>query len=118
MKFFVLTAAFVLVSSTAHAYPILQLDIIGGHYDASTETIVSDGKDFTLVAVLTPQNNKPVEPYLNDTYYISAAVSPGAGPTDSSLGSFSWNGTNYLVTEDMTYGVPPLEGGSADTDPG
>ena len=111
-------AILILASAKAEAYPILQLDIIGGHYDAATQTIVSSNTDFTLVAVLTPKTNKPVAPYLADTYYISAAVSPEHGPTDSSLGSFTWNGSNYLVTEDMTYGVPPLEMGSATTDPG
>jgi hypothetical protein len=114
----VLSAVVVLASVAAEAYPILQLDIIGGHYDAATQTIVSSGPDFTLVAILTPQNNQPVSPYLNDTYYISAAVSPQQGPNDTSLGSFTWNGSNYLVTEDMTYGTPPLEGGIATTDPG
>jgi hypothetical protein len=115
----VFSAVLIVASAKAEAYPILQLDIIGGHYDAATQTIVSSNADFfTLVAVLTPKANMPVAPYLNDTYYISAAVSPEHGPTDSSLGEFSWNGTNYLVTEDMTYGVPPLESGSATGDPG
>ena len=100
------------------AYPILQLDILGGHYDPVTETIVSDGPTFTLVAILTPKANVPLSTYMNDTFYISAALSPKTGPTDSSLGSFSWEGTNYLVTEDMTYGSPPLETFIAATDPG
>ena len=39
-------------------------------------------------------------------------------PKAGRLGTFSWNGTNYLVTEDMTYGTPPLEGDVATTDPG
>ena len=107
-----------LMAAKAEAYPILQLDIIGGHYDAATQTIVSTGPDLTLVAVLTPQNNEDIAPYLNDTYYISAAVSPSHGPEDTNLGSFTWNGTNYDVTEDMTYGTPPLEIGEADRDPG
>jgi hypothetical protein len=118
LKVAVFCAALVLVSAKAQAYPILQLDIIGGHYDAATQTIVSSGPDFTLVAVLTPQENKAITPYLNDTYYISAAVSPQHGPDDTSLGTFTWNGTNYLVTEDMTYGTPPLEGTDATRDPG
>jgi hypothetical protein len=114
----VFSAVLVLGAANAEAYPILQLDIIGGHYDAATQTIVSSGPDFTLVAVLTPQNNKPVSPYLNDTYFISAAVSPQHGPDDTALGEFTWHGTNYLVTEDMTYGTPPLEGTDGTTDPG
>jgi len=108
----------VLAAGRAEAYPILQLDIIGGHYDASTQTIVSDGPDFTLVAVLTPKKDQPLAPYLSDTYYISAAVSPQTGPTDSSLGSFSWNGDNFAVTEDMLYGTPPLEASGVLPDPG
>ncbi len=118
LKAAVFCAVLVLASAKAEAYPILQLDIIGGHYDAATQTIVSSGPDFTLVAVLTPQRNTPISPYLNDTYYISAAVSPNVGPTDTSLGAFTWNGTNYLVTEDMTHGTPPLELGEATRDPG
>ena len=118
VKAAVFCALLVVASARAEAYPILQLDIIGGHYDAATQTIVSSGSDFTLVAVLTPKANKPVAPYLNDTYYISAAVSPEQGPNDTSLGSFTWNTTNYLVTEDMTYGIPPLENDVATTDPG
>jgi hypothetical protein len=102
----------------AEAYPVLQLDIIGGYYNAETQTIVSDGPDFTLVALLTPKSDKPISTYLNDTYFISAAVTPQTGPDDTSLGSFTWNGSNYLVTEDMTYGTPPLEAGLAGADPG
>jgi hypothetical protein len=103
----------------AEAYPMLQLDIIGGHYDTATQTIVSNGPDFTLVALLTPRPGKDLAELLGATYFIAAAVSPGAGPTHSSLGSFTWDGTNYDVTEDMIYGVPPLEdGGVATHDPG
>lgn len=102
----------------ALAYPILQLDILGGHYDAATQTIVSDGPSFTLVAILTPKSNVPLATYLDDTFYISASVSPKTGPEDSDLGSFSWNSTNYDVTGDMTYGTPPLELLGATTDPG
>lgn len=102
----------------AEATPILQLDIIGGYYDSKTQTIVSNGPDFTLVALLTPKSDQPPSTYLNDTYYISAAVTPQTGPNDTALGSFTWNGSNFLVTEDMTYGTPPLEAGLAGMDGG
>jgi len=118
LKLAVFGLVFVVAAAKAEAYPILQLDIIGGHYDAATQTIISSGSDFTLVAVLTPKLNQPVASLLNDTYYISAAITPEHGPADTALGSFSWNGTNYLVTEDMTFGVPPLENDVATTDPG
>src|SRR5688572_13007427 len=105
--------------SAAHAvaYPILQLDIIGGTYDAATQTIVSGGPDFTLVALLTPKPGGIVG-LINDTFYISAAVTPQTGPTNVSIGSFTWNGSNYDVTEDMIYGTPPLELGLAGAYPG
>ena len=108
-----------MVFSAAHAdaYPILQLDIIGGHYDTTTQTIVSGGPDFTLVALLTPKPGQTLSS-LSDTYYISAAITPQAGPTNTSLGSFTWNGSNYAVTEDMIYGTPPLEIGLAGADAG
>jgi hypothetical protein len=109
LKVFALSAILVLAAASAEALPILQLDIIGGHYDPATQSIVSDGPDFTLVALLTPNGNKPHGPLLADTYYISAAVSPDPGPGSASLGEFSWNGTNYDVTDDMTYGTPPLD---------
>jgi hypothetical protein len=106
-------------ADAVEAYPLLQLDILGGHYDASTQTIVSDGPNFTLVALLTPKNNSSVESLLNDTYYISAAISPNVSEPGADLGTFSWNSTSYDVTGDMTYGTPPVEGsGLATGDPG
>ena len=104
--------------SQVEAYPLLQLDIIGGTYDSTTQTIVSDGNSFTLVALLTPQPNTAPAALLAETYYISAAVSPQVGLLGSSLGTYTWNTSTYRVTEDMTYGSPPLEGLSATTDPG
>jgi hypothetical protein len=109
LKAVVLSAILTLASVTAEAYPILQLDIIGGHYDASTATVVSDGADFTLVALLTRSGNRTTQELLADTYYISAAVSPNPGAGATGLGSFTWNATNYDVTGDMTYGTPPLD---------
>jgi hypothetical protein len=110
---------FLFTTGRVEAFPALQLDILGGYYDPVTQTIVSDGPDFTLVALLTPnplRNN--LAELLNATCYISAAISPMTGPSDSSLGSFTWDGTNYLVTEDMTYDTPPLETTLVTEDPG
>ena len=94
-----------LYAVSAQAIPTLQLDIGGGTYDSSTETIVSSGEVFTLYAFLIP-NSKNL---LSDTYYISVAVSPTVEQPGDNLGSFSFNGTDINVTADMTYGVPPLE---------
>lgn len=88
----------------ALALPTLQLDIGGGTYDLTTETIVSSGDSFTLYALLKPN----LKNTLSDTYYISAAVSPMVSD-GTDLGSFQFNGSTIDVTGDMVYGVPPLE---------
>lgn len=94
-----------LYAVSAQAIPTLQLDIGGGTYDFTTETIVSPGEVFTLYAFLIP-NSKNL---LSDTYYISAAVSPAVEQPGDNLGSFSFNGDIIDVTAEMTYGVAPLE---------
>ena len=95
----------------AEAYPVLQLDIVGGYYDSATQTTTSTGSEFQLVALLTPNGNTSLADLLAETYFISVALTPQTGPTGiSSLGSFSWDGTSYDVTDDMVYGVPPMEG--------
>lgn len=93
----------VLVSGNAMAIPTLQLDVSGGTYDLSSETIVSSGDSFTLYAYLDPNEFNSV----SDTYYISAAVVPKVD-SDLGLGEFVFNGQT-IDTGDMTYGVPPLE---------
>ena len=90
---------------TSWAIPTLQLDIGGGTYDWSTETIVSSGNPFTLYAYLIPNNNNT----LSDDYYISMALIPKVGPQGANLGSFTFAGLPINVTGDMTYGIPPLE---------
>lgn len=95
-----------------HAIPELQLDASGGYYEfAPEETIVATGTSFTLYAYLLADSSNSV----TDTYYISAALVPKTGPTDYSLGSFTFkdlqtNVTSAVnVTADMEYGAPPLE---------
>jgi hypothetical protein len=118
LKTSLLIAGLALSASRVEAVPILQLDIVGGHYDAATETIVSNGPRFTLVALLTPGPGWDTVSALLDTYYISAALSPQTGPSHSSVGSFTFNGTYVNATHDMTYGTPPLEGIDAEHDGG
>jgi hypothetical protein len=98
-------------AAPASAVPMLQLDIAGGTYDPVTETIMADGSPFTLYAVLTPQPNtsaKDLAKLLSATYYVAVALVPQTS-TQADLGSYSFNGTSYQVTGDMTYGVPPFE---------
>ncbi len=107
----------------AHAAPVLQLDIAGGHYDTSTKTIVASSNPFTLTAIFTPPpgtSQTLINRALLETFYISAAVNPAYAPPGGSLGSFTWNNTAVDVTEDMTYGKPPIEwfGATQDFDSG
>lgn len=88
--------------SPAYALPALQLDIAGGTY--VSETTVAGGNVFDLYALLTPNNFNP----LTDTYFISAAVSPSVS-SNSTLGSFVFNGATVNATGDMVYGTPPLD---------
>jgi len=110
-------------STAAQALPVFQLDIVGGHYDPTTQTIISGGPVFTLVAIFTPppgNTQQQINRALAERVYISASVNPGVGPVDQSLGSFSFNGQTTRATEDMTYGTPPIEHFGADqgADPG
>ncbi len=116
-----MVAAAVLVSGLfigkAEAIPTLQLDIVGGTYDTSTETIVSSGSSFVLYAYLLANRTNTID----DTYFVSMAVTPKLD-VPSDLGSFVVNGTTVVdVTGDMTYGTPPIEtylGSTAATDSG
>lgn len=104
-----------LASTPAYAIPALQLDIAGGYYDTSTQTILTSSDTFTLYALL---NLSDTRASVTDTYYISVALTPSTA-SPASLGSFTFNGTNVNATSGMTYGVPPIEiGGLANPDPG
>jgi hypothetical protein len=106
-----LFVAFALITSSGMAIPTLQLDILGGTYDPVTETILSNGSTFTLLALLTPGNGmteSEVEELLGYEYYISAALTPQV-ETGADLGSFDFDGTTVDATDDMVYGVPPID---------
>ncbi len=111
IKVTIIIAALILLISPVKSFaiPTLQLDIAGGTYDTSTQTIVASGDPFTLYALIIPNSSNT----LSDTYYLSAAVlsiDPAAGVSSAAdLGSFSINGTSINVTGDMVYGTPPLE---------
>jgi len=98
------------VAGVSLGCPTLQLDIAGGTYSSSNdgqteETIVAPADTFTLYAFLIPNSSNK----LDDTYYISAAVVPKMGPDGDDLGYFVFDNTQVDVTNDMTYGIPPLE---------
>lgn len=114
----------------ASALPVLQLDIINGTYDTSTETIVSSDTSLTLVAYgLKDPNagNRKDNGKIADTdttYYISAAVTPKQAEQTPApdIGSFDFginNGSTstYDITN-MTYGTAPLDTALQGWDPG
>lgn len=89
----------------ALAIPTLQLDIVDGWYDKTTETIMSSGSSFTLYAFLIPDGEND----LADTYYISAALVPQTEERPGlDLGSFKFGHTTVQATSGMVYGTPPL----------
>jgi hypothetical protein len=96
----------------ARAVPALQLDIVGGVYDAATETVVASGSSFTLLALATATGSTSAADILNETYYISAAiVPPVAQDPGFNAGSFQINGVTINATDgNMIYGTPPTEG--------
>lgn len=87
----------------ANAVPELQLGIVGGIYDWTTETVISTSPSFSLYAFLKPGTDNP----LSDMYYVSMAVTPKIS-TPTNLGSFTYNGHVVNATSDMTYGIPPV----------
>ena len=112
---FVFLAVLTVGSSLVWAYPVLQLDIEGGTYDFTTETIVTSGPTFTLYALLTPHTGATqaeIEALSTDFYYIAAALTPKTPemlPDGYTLGSFNFEGTDYDVTGAMTFGTAPID---------
>ena len=92
----------------ALALPTLQLDIGNGVYDTATETVIATSQTFTLFALLNSND-------VSGTYYISAAITPQVD-NGTDLGSFSFAGETIYVTEDMSYGTPPVESTSNSDD--
>ncbi len=113
--------AMALTGQAAWAVPVLQLDIAGGTYDHSSDTIVTGAEDFQVDAVLTPGGNwdcgdlsdKTLRWFLDQTFYLSIALEPKAPlSAGGDLGSFTVNGVTIDVTTDMVYGNPPIENAS------
>lgn len=100
---FIAALIFLLFPMKSHAVPILQLDVIGGEYLDSTQTIVSYDNEYTVVAY-----GKASEIDLTETFYLSIAITPKIGPDPVDFGSFVFEGTTYTI-DDLVYGVPPLE---------
>ncbi|GAB4228359.1 MAG: hypothetical protein Kow0049_09310 [Stanieria sp.] len=98
------------VSFPAFAVPNLQLDILGGSYDLTDESIfLNTNGNFNLFAYCSPssQNN-----CLSKQHFISIAIlDKDAKPVSNStnFGSFKFGGTTYGNGGNiLTFGAPPL----------
>ena len=85
--------------SVGWAVPSLQLDIDGGTYDSSSQTVIAPSNPFKLYALLDPATISSA-----GTFYLSAAIVPKT--TVGSFGSFTVNGVTYS-SANMQYGNPP-----------
>lgn len=100
----------IMLAGGARAVPCLQLDILGGTYDVSTETTVASADSFVLRALLRVTSSTP----LSDTYYVSAAIEPMLGNVGSlpDIGSVVIDGTIYSSTLNASawqWGSPPID---------
>ena len=94
--------------------PFLHLDIKQGVYDNTTQSTGATTNAWTLYAYLTPPAmadgvGMSLNELLRDGDYITAALTPKAGPTSASLGSFTFNSTTVNATADMVFGTAPAD---------
>jgi len=112
----IFTSFITLVSMQTRAVPVLQLGIGDGYYDPITQTIATTSPTFTLYAY-----GQVSDVDTSFQHFISIALTPQTGPTaPAGIGSFDFTGAcgdGTCEIGDMTYGTPPIEGVSADTDP-
>ena len=113
MKILALCILAVGLAANVYALPNLQLDIVNGVYDKSTQTTVATTDPFELIALLQDAEDQRTE-----TYYLSVAVMPMTGSLDVDLGYITINGLTVAVTADMVFGTPPVEiySGNPDSD--
>jgi hypothetical protein len=106
-----------LMTAPAWAVPTLQLDIAGGTYDNSTESVLASSNTFSLYAYGLASGPKPVS--LADDFFLSVSLLGVPQPGDNH-GSFTVNGQTINATGDMIWGTPPVDSilGNAEWDPG
>ena len=92
-----------LMTVPAWAVPALQLDIQGGTYDGSTQSILASSNSFSLYAYGLVGTAS-----LTDTYFLSVSLLGIAEP-GGNYGSLTVNGNTINATGDMSYGTPPLD---------
>lgn len=91
------------------AEPYLQLDFANGVWDPDTETIYSQSNNTTLLALINSKKGST-----DGLFYISASLTPKLDSHLYDLGLFEFGDQTIHVTQDMTYGNPPIIGDYAD----
>lgn len=92
----------------AQALPYLQLDIEGGLYDTTTETIITHANSFRVNAYadITKVSDTAT---LEGDHFLSIAITPQQPQLPQPIfGSFSVDGITYDI-DDLAWGIPPLE---------
>lgn len=98
------------ILSPALAVPNLQLDILGGGYDSTDESVfLNTDSNFNLFAYCSPGNQNNC---LSKKHFISIAIlddKENAVTTSTNFGSFSFNGITYGNGGNaLTFGNPPF----------
>lgn len=114
-KHSVLALSVALMTASAWAEPMLQLDIQGGTYDNSTQSILASSNSFSLYAYGLASGPKQVS--LADNFFLSISLLGVAQP-GGNYGSFTVNGNTINATSDMIWGTPPVDSIMAEWDPG
>lgn len=110
-----LAVSLALMSVPAWAVPTLQLDIAGGTYDNSTQSVLASSNTFSLYAYGLASGPKPVS--LTDNFFISISLL-GIPQPGGNYGSMTINGNTINATSDMIWGTPPVDSIMAEWDPG
>lgn len=89
LKVVALSAILTLAAASAEAYPILQLDILEGHYDTATETILSDGPDFGLVALQDLQSRGVLPTFFHEFAFAFSPTTRTVSTGDTYFATFN-----------------------------
>ena len=111
----ILTGLFMLgYGAVALAVPTLQLNIEGGFYDTTDETIVTTSNVFTVHALAKVDDFQLI---LDEPVYLAIAITPKQAETMPDIGSFKVGSDTYTINE-LMYGIPPIENAEAIFDGG
>lgn len=102
-----------LMTVPAWAVPTLQLDIQGGTYDNSTQSILASSNTFSVFAYGLVSKTS-----VTDNFFLSISLL-GIDQPGGNFGSMTVNGSTTInATSDMGWGTPPVDSIMREWDPG